>query len=107
MGYSPWSHKESDTTEATEHAHALIRGKVVQNHVSYNVSDGNQWKGARAKLLKLCLTFFYSIMCFQVLNVLASPNYASELAVLLDICKHTWPEENINPNYILRLGISI
>ena len=21
MGYSPWGHKESDTTEATEHAH--------------------------------------------------------------------------------------
>ena len=58
VGYSPWSHKESDTTEATEHAHAHVRGKVAQHHVSYNVSDGNQWKGARAKLLKLCLTFF-------------------------------------------------
>ena len=22
-GYSPWGHKESDTTEATEHAHAV------------------------------------------------------------------------------------
>ena len=86
MGNSPRGHKESDTTEATEHAHAHVRGKVAQHHVSYNVSDGNQWKGARAKLLKLCLTFFfYSVMCFQVLNILASPNYASELAVLLDI----------------------
>ena len=23
MGYSPWRHKKSDTTEVTEHAHAL------------------------------------------------------------------------------------
>ena len=35
------------------------QGKVAQNHVSYNVSDGNQWKGAHDKLLKIVLNFFF------------------------------------------------
>ena len=29
MGYSPWSHKESDTTEATEHAHLQMMSKKI------------------------------------------------------------------------------
>ena len=29
-GYSPWSHKESDTTEATQHAHTC---KLQKNHL--------------------------------------------------------------------------
>ena len=58
MGYSPWSHKESDTIEATEQTHADVRGKVAQNHVSCNVSDGSQGKGACDKLLKIVLNCF-------------------------------------------------
>ena len=30
MGYNPWGHKESDTTEATEHIHA---GTSYQKHI--------------------------------------------------------------------------
>ena len=58
VGYSPWSHKESDTIEATEQTHADVRGKVAQNHVSCNVSDGSQGKGACDKLLKIVLNCF-------------------------------------------------
>ena len=32
MGYGPWGHKESDTTEATEHTHFLDARDNVGEH---------------------------------------------------------------------------
>ena len=36
-GYSPWGHKESDTTEATEHTH--IRKKFIENSTKFNMQE--------------------------------------------------------------------
>ena len=42
MGYSPWSHKESDTTDqlhARVHTHTQIAKNRAKNHLTVGVSD--------------------------------------------------------------------
>ena len=43
MGYSPWGHKESDTTEHTHHTLPLLRTQYLSD-ISKLASFGNLWR---------------------------------------------------------------
>ena len=50
MGYSPWSRKESDTTETTEHTRRLCRPLLVQPRLGLQPFRLNQrWGNFPAK----------------------------------------------------------
>ena len=71
MGYSPWGHKESDTTEVTEHAHMHSSPKLP-SHPGCHITL-SKFPVVYSRPL-LVFHFKYSIVYMSIPNSLTIPS---------------------------------